>query len=201
MSARLARRLHRAARSTQADQVPLAALLQAHGTAAPGSLLLLLAVPCMLPIPGTGTVLGLGLLALSWALWHGRTDALLPRRVAQLQLSRGSAQRLLKALARVYLLAGRLTRARLSWVLSQQALRACAVLVAAMAVVLILPIPFGNLLPAVALVLIGLGLLARDGLAALLGAALATLTAVSTVALLLLVPRWGGERALPGLFT
>ena len=199
MSARLARRLHAAARATQAEQVPVADLLQAHGTAAPGSLLLLLAVPCMLPIPGTGTVLGLGQLALAVAMWRGCTDTLLPRRVAQFQLSRGRAQQLLKTLARVYLLAGRLTRARHGWALNAQALRGLAVLVAAMAVVLILPIPFGNLLPALALVLIGLGLVARDGLAALLGAALATLTALGTVALLAFVAHWGGAWALAGI--
>lgn len=38
-----------------------------------------------------------------------------------------------------------------------------------MAAIIVMPIPFGNLLPAVALVFIGLGLLFRDGVAVILG--------------------------------
>ena len=38
-----------------------------------------------------------------------------------------------------------------------------------MAGIVVMPIPFGNLLPAVALVFIGLGLVFRDGVAVILG--------------------------------
>lgn len=196
MSARLSRRLLVAARSAQTGPVSVEGLLRAHGTAAPGSLLLLMAVPCMLPIPGTGTVLGLGLLALAAALWRGETLAWLPQRVARFEMSASCARRVLETLARVHAVAGRFTRARLPWVMGGSARRGLAALVAAMAVVLILPIPFGNVLPAVALVLIGLGLAARDGLAALLGAGLATLTGAGTVLLLVMAASWGGEWAL-----
>lgn len=37
------------------------ALAQAHGPAAHGTWLLLMAATCLLPVPGVGTVLGLGL--------------------------------------------------------------------------------------------------------------------------------------------
>ena len=39
------------------------ALAQAHGPEAHGTLLLLLAMPCLLPVPGVGTVLGMGMAA------------------------------------------------------------------------------------------------------------------------------------------
>ena len=43
-------------------------LAHAHGAAAHGTLLLLMAGPCLLPVPGVGTVLGFGMAALAAAL-------------------------------------------------------------------------------------------------------------------------------------
>jgi hypothetical protein len=74
MTARIAEQLREAAASLQTERVTVPGLLQAHGLAARGSLLLLLAVPCLLPIPGMGTVLGLGVLAMAVALWRGQPE-------------------------------------------------------------------------------------------------------------------------------
>jgi hypothetical protein len=99
----------------------------------------------------------------------------------------------LMTLAAIYGLAARFARARLSPLTSHGARGLLAATVAAMAVVLVLPIPFGNLPPAVALILIGLGLVFRDGVAVMLG----LLTAATTVAVLttvsVLAADWGGQ--------
>jgi hypothetical protein len=47
------------------------------------------------PVAGAGTVLGLGMAALAAALWRGQSSASLPRRVAELELSRHGVQRVL----------------------------------------------------------------------------------------------------------
>ena len=57
-------------------------MAQAHGPEAHGTMLLLLAMPCLLPVPGVGTVLGLGMAGLAVAMWQGRCPACLPKRVA-----------------------------------------------------------------------------------------------------------------------
>jgi hypothetical protein len=89
----------------------------------------------------------------------------------------------LGTLASVYGLAARVTRTRLGAMLAESSHRLIAVCVGAMAVALVLPIPFGNVLPALAVMLIGLGWVFRDGLAVLLG----MVTAASTIALMLAV--------------
>ena len=53
-----------------------------------------------------------------------------------------------------------------------------APLVALMALLIFLPIPFGNVLPALALALLGVGLMFRDGLLMLAGLAVAALALV-----------------------
>jgi hypothetical protein len=191
MTARLAASLRRAAAGLRAERVTVAGLLQAHGPTAHGSLLLLLAVPCLLPIPGTGTVLGFGVLAVAVALWRGQPDVALPRRVAELEMPRAWARRVLAMLVSLYALTARVaTKRQWRWVPTLDR-RWLATAVGTMAVLLILPIPFGNVLPALALVAIGLGLAFRDRALVLLGAVAAVLTAILTSGLLLAVIAWG----------
>lgn len=173
-----------AAATLEAERVTVARLLQVHGPAAQGSLLLLLVVPCLLPIPGTGTVLGLGVLHLAWAMWRGRGADVLPRRVAELEMSGTWARRVLHTLARVYALAARLARARQHWALAAPADRVVALAMMVMAIVLVLPIPFGNLMPALALLFLALGLAFRDGVSVLVGLAASVLTLVITAGVL-----------------
>jgi hypothetical protein len=165
-------RLHRAAEAlhaeTAAEDIPLQHLAEAHGNAAIGTLLVLLAVPCVLPIPGVGTALGWGILALAVALWRGHQQVQLPAKVAALTLPRRFAQRVLRVLARFYGLASIWSRERLTTWLQPQRTRWLAPMLAWMAVLIILPIPFGNVLPAISVVLLGLALAFRDGLAVLL---------------------------------
>lgn len=172
-------RLHRAAEALNAEtadeNIPLQHLAEAHGNAAIGTLLVLLAVPCVLPIPGVGTALGWGILALALSLWRGHQQVQLPARVAAMTLPRRFAQRALRLLARFYGLASVWSRERLTSWLEPLRARWLAPMLALMAVLIILPIPLGNVLPALSVVLLGLGLAFRDGVAVLLSIAAAVL--------------------------
>ena len=75
----VARRLRRAAACLPGQGLSIQDMARAHGPEAPGTLLLLMAAPCLLPVPGVGTVLGLGLAALAFSLWRGQADNYLPR--------------------------------------------------------------------------------------------------------------------------
>jgi hypothetical protein len=105
------------------------------------------------------------------------------------------ARRVLAWLATIYGMASRLTRVRLGWALAAPAQRGIAASVGTMAVVLVLPIPFGNVLPALALVLIGLGTVFRDGLSVVLGVLMAASTTVLMAALFLSAVGWGSQWA------
>ena len=65
MTPPIVQRLRGAAAAIQDERVSMRAMAQAHGPEAQGTLLLLLAMPCLLPVPGVGTVLGLGMAALA----------------------------------------------------------------------------------------------------------------------------------------
>jgi hypothetical protein len=191
VSAGLHQRLRDAAAALNGERVALAQLADLHGPATQGTLLVLLAAPCMLPMPGVGSVLGLGLALMALAMWRGHDAARLPQRVARVEMSTPWARRVLELLARFYDLAGRLSRTRLSRLTESRARSWIAVKTGLMAVLIILPIPFGNVLPALALMLLGLGLVFRDGVAVLLSAALAGGALLYTAGLGVAAWLWG----------
>lgn len=190
---RLAWRLRRASCRLPEQGLTLRELADLHGPAAPGSLLILLAAPCLLPIPGVGTVLGLSLLTLAAGLWRGRSHHGLPERVAHLNLSADWARRVLRVLAQCHGATEGWVKARMGPGATNPGQRWLSAIVALMAVLIVLPIPFGNFLPALSLMLAGLAITARDGLALMASYALAALSTAFGVGVSLLGLFWGGE--------
>ncbi len=187
----LHQRLRESAAGLTQDRVSVAQLANLHGAAARGTLMVLLAAPCMLPMPGVGTVLGLGLAMMALAMWRGQTGAGLPLQVAGFQMSGRWACRVLGLLAHFYELASKLSRSRLHALSGAGLQGGLAAMTGVMAVLIILPIPFGNVVPALALMLLGLGLVYRDGVAVLLAIGTAAAALLYTATLGLAAWSWG----------
>lgn len=159
----LASRLRATAGRLPPGPVPLATLAEAHGGAWQASLLVLLAAPCLLPIPGVGSVLSVGLAVLGLLLCSAHRHDL-PPRLGRLSLPHEGASRSLALLARFYDFIYRLTRPRMTTLAGPSARWWLGPMTLLMAVLIFLPIPFGNVLPAVSLMLAGVALAAKDGL-------------------------------------
>lgn len=196
MNPTIEQRLRAASTAMTGERVALSHLAAVHGPAAQGTLLVLLAAPCLLPMPGVGSVLGIGLALLALAMWRGEQACGLPLRVAEVELSGAWARRVLDLLARFYGLAGRLARARLTAIAEPGPRSWIAAKTGLMAVLIVLPIPFGNVLPALALMLLGLGLVFRDGAAVLLSAATAGTALLYTGGLGVAAWFWGAAPLL-----
>lgn len=190
-----AQRLRAAAEALQEEPLRLQQLFRLHGKAGPGALLVVLAIPCLLPLPGTGSLMSLGLVALAWMIWRHFPRLVMPRRVGRFQLSAPMARRALHSLAWLYEQSARLMRARLRWWVQPGHRVWLAPLVAAMAAIIFVPIPFGNIVPASVLLLLGLGLVFEDGLALLAGAAIGVVLVIVLVGLMVSGVQW-----LPALF-
>ena len=195
-----AERLRAAAQALPDVPMSLQQLFRLHGSSGAGGLLVVLTVPCLLPVPGAGSLMSVGLLALAWMIWRYFPRVVMPRRVGRFMLPAPMARRALNALAWMYEQASRALRPRMAWWVQARHRVWLAPLVALMAVVIFLPIPLGNIVPAIALLLIGLGWVFEDGLALLAGAAvgLALLGAMAMLAggLWQVLPAWWGS-ALP----
>lgn len=160
--------------------------LEAMGQTSIAFTILFLAIPALTPIPGPfGMVFGTALALVSLQIVAGGRKIWLPailrdRRVspAALDLVVGHA---VPVIARVE----KLVRAGRLQVLTGPTVQALlGVPVFLLAVVIALPIPFGNILPVVSLVVLAVALMERDGLVTLIGLLLTSATIVATAALL-----------------
>jgi len=153
----------------------LLVLLGGRGRAA---LILLFALPNVLPTPpGTSGILGLPLLYLSFQMMLGRVPWL-PRLIDERSMPRHRFAQLVERVVVVLGRAERLLRPRWSIFVGHGAERVLGAVCLVLAIVLVLPIPLGNILPALAVCLIALGVLERDGVWVLIGIAVAVVSLI-----------------------
>lgn len=150
-------------------------LADAFGERAFGALMFIFAVPNIVPTPpGTSAVLGLPLVILTFQLMIGRQALWLPetvrRRAISASMFEGFAARAVPVMRRFE----KILKPRLPLIVqSDLAERFIGIVAFLLAVILFLPIPLLNILPAAAIAVMALGLAERDGLAALIGHTLA----------------------------
>jgi hypothetical protein len=177
MKAILSQRLRQAAEEHRASgdganlKLSLQDLVRLHGESSLAVLLMLMAVVSVLPVAGAGTVMSLGIWALAWSWVRERETLNLPHHLGALSLNERWSGRCLHGLAWLYESSQRLMRPRWTW-LSHAGTRAWwGAWIALMGLVIFVPLPLGNVLPGLSLVLLSLGWMFRDGLALLLSTA------------------------------
>ncbi len=137
-----------------------------------GLLMLVFALPNLLPvsIPGMSAVTGLPLVLIGFQLLAGASKPWLPSWLARRSFPRTEFARFLSRALPWLERIEKLLRPRLAGMTRRGVERfLIGGLAVVLAATLALPIPFGNMLPAFALVLFALGLLERDGVAVLAG--------------------------------
>jgi hypothetical protein len=157
------------------DRITLDDLLHSFGTRGFGLLILVFALPNGIPAPiapGLSAVMGAPLLLFSLQMLLGFETPWFPKKWRQRGFQRGDIAKLLRPTLPVILRIERYIRPRLTHVTGRRASRLIGLLILWNAVLLSLPIPFGNLIPAWAIILAALGQVERDG--ALVIAAAAT---------------------------
>jgi hypothetical protein len=152
------------------EEITVGEIVDLFGRRAFGALLFAFAVPNVLPLPpGSSTILGAPLLLLSPQILVGVNAPWLPRVLDERKLRTADLR---KGLPRViHFVEGveRVSRPRLTFVFGAVGDRMIGLVCTALAFALILPIPLGNLVPAIAVGLLGLGLFQRDGVLVLVG--------------------------------
>ena len=146
------------------ERITLADLVRILGDRAFGALILLLAIPNVLPVPGLSTVTGLPIAFVAAQMAAGRAQPWLPRRLGAVSMEcEGFLRVLRRAHPRMEWIERRLLRERLPALTSPIAERFIGAAMVVLATVLALPIVFGNQPPAFALALLALGIIEKDG--------------------------------------
>jgi len=169
------------------ERISLGALRDALGDRGFGVLLLIFALPNLVPlnIPLLSAVLGLPLVLLAAQLTYGRPRPWFPDWLKNRSFPRAGFKavvlRTLPALER----AERLLRPRLTGLLSWTGERVVGGIVLFLALILTLPIPLANFLPAFAIAIFGLAVVEKDGAAVLAGIAVGVASVIVAGAVVL----------------
>ena len=170
--------LHALAQDESRERIAVGDLLAALGDRALAALLFVFAVPNVLPVPpGTSAVLGAPLVFLAAQLAFGRRPWL-PAVIARRTMTRADFAALVRRIGPWLARAERLLRPRLAWLALPPMEYLVGIVCLLLAVVLVLPVPLGNVLPALAISLLALGILERDGLWILAGLGTAVVSAI-----------------------
>ncbi len=146
-------------------------LLESHSGEVLGTMLLLVSIPGLLP--STGIPLGslfspaMFLVGLAWVM--GKHQVKLPRKVNDYELKTETARSILLKMAKAYQYAEKLCKPRQVNLTKGLSLRIIGAAVMLNAFIVFLPIPFGNTLPALANIVLALGVLFRDGITVIIG--------------------------------
>ncbi len=161
------------------ERISVGNLVQIMGYRAYGALMLIFALPNVLPTPpGFSAVLGAPLIFLAAQLLLRRPTPWLPEIIASRSMSRADFSVIVARAAPWLAKAERLLRPRLEFLTRPPCEQLIGLICLVLAIILFLPIPLGNMLPALAICLFSLAILERDGLAAVIGLAATVLSIV-----------------------
>ena len=159
-------------------------LTNAVGDKGFGVLLMLLALPSALPIPAPGYSIpfGVAMAIIAVQIFIGRQSIWLPKRIMAFRVHPRLANKMLKSGAAFLRRIETLIKPRLRWMHSRAGHSALAIIICIMAILMMIPIPGTNTLPAMAIFIIGVSMSEEDGFIAIgaIGCALlaATLSGV-----------------------
>lgn len=152
------------------ERLKVREVVDAFGDEALGAVMLVFGLISLLPLPpGSAAITGVPLLFLSLQLALGRQNLWFPRRIMDASAPRAAVAKGMRRASPALRLAERLTQPRFRWLVSSAAERIIGGISFLLAIMLILPIPLGNVAPSAAIALFSLGVMQRDGVAVLLG--------------------------------
>ncbi len=164
------------AEDTGRERIAVSDLLFVLHDRALAAMLLVFALPNVLPAPpGLSAILGAPLLFLAAQLAFGRRPWL-PKVIAERSMPRAHFAALISRAGPWLARAERLLRPRLTLLCKPPLEYGVGLACLLMALILFLPIPLGNMLPALSICLFALGVLERDGVWVLAGFAVAALS-------------------------
>jgi hypothetical protein len=151
--------------------VTIAALSDALSGRAYGMLMLVLALPNLIPIPAPGlsAIVGAPLIFVTLQMMLGLKSPWFPNFIGKRKLKTEQLRRVCNRVVPVMEKLELLTSPRLKFLAKPPVDRFIALICVALSLMIMMPIPFGNALPALAICLFSIGILQRDGLFVIAG--------------------------------
>jgi hypothetical protein len=158
-------------RQHSGETIRLGELIYSLGGRAFSPTLLICALPEAMPLPiaGISAIIGAPLVIFSGQLLLGFSSPWLPQWLMNRAFKRQDFEKIVGQVLRYLKRCERVICPRWQWATHPVTERFLGFLFLVLALVIVLPIPFGNMLPAIAVIVISLGLIESDGLLVVIG--------------------------------
>ena len=186
---RLSRRLMGAARhpdrrTDRTGEMPVGDLIARLGDRSFGWALILFSLLNLLPVPfGSNLILAIPLIVVTAQMALGRQALWLPDRLASRRIGMRGFRKLVLRAGPLLRPVDRLVQPRLMLMFSPVFERSLGVAFLVLSIAVFLPLPFAAYLPAIALLLAGIGIVERDGLVLIVSLALGAVAVAVSVAI------------------
>ena len=185
----------RIAQENNGDSISVGRLMEALSDRSFGVIIILFALPnAIIPI---AWVLGTPILLFAIQLMMGRQKPWLPDFMSRQEISRDTFTKIAAYVVRYLSIMEQWLKPRWNWLTSDAAERLIGLWLTFLVLVLLVPVPFGNALPAFGISIIAAGLIEKDGAAILVGSLIGLAGTLYVVALL--GGLWTAFRAIFGL--
>jgi hypothetical protein len=172
----------RVAQENQGGSITVGRLLEALSDRSFGVIIILFALPnAIIPV---AWVLGTPILLLAIQLMIGRQKPWLPEFMSRQEISRETFGRIASYVVKYLSMMEQWLKPRWNWLTTDLAERVIGLWLTFLVLVLLVPVPFGNALPAFGISIIAAGLIEKDGAAILVGSLLGLAGTLYVVALL-----------------
>lgn len=163
--------LHNILQKHSGERIYLRDLVSEMGERSYAGLLMICALPEALPLPvaGVSAIIGIPLMVVSFQLLLGFRKPWLPSWIANRSLKRRDVEKIINKSLVILKKYESVIRPRWKFATHPTAQRLLGLLLLILAFIIALPIPFGNMLPAIIIIIISLGLIEQDGVVITLG--------------------------------
>lgn len=163
--------LEKFAEAQTADRIQIGVLVRATGHRSVGALVLILALPMVVPIPAPGISVpfGIFLMLVSTELMFARGHVWLPQRIAARSIARKDFVRFAERAVPVLRRVEQFARPRMAGFTRGWGIRIVGFTCLILATIIALPIPMGHFLPGSVICMLAIGLIECDGLLIAIG--------------------------------
>lgn len=150
-------------RSEETKELTFMEFISLHENSSTVFLALVVAVLCLIPIPGTGTVFGWFLLLLSFCFLFSYSINI-PSKIKNLKISKKLSYQTLLIFFKIWNFIDKKSDNRIDFLFDKKFKPLWFLLWIVMSILIILPIPFGNTIPAFTLIIFFISWIVKDGL-------------------------------------
>jgi hypothetical protein len=190
-------RLRRFMLGSKGKKLTMGGLVKGLGNRSIGILLMLLAVPTFLQPPGLpfAAVMSVGTALIGLQMLLGRREVVLPSQVASRELPGKFGRKFLVLGFRAFRWIEKRMSPRMAHLFTHNMHKFLGVVILILSAIIFLPIPGGNIVPGVAVFVMGAGLAIGDGVAVIVGIFISALALAATIALVI-----GGKELIAYLY-